>query len=197
MLYAFENYLLDEERRELHRGSAVVPIEPGVFDLLLCLIRNRDRVVSKDDLLAAVWNGRIVSESTLSSRINAARCALGDSGEQQRLIRTFPRKGFRFVGEIRAAQRPVNDRPQSSVVPVPLGPAAVRLNEPERRQLTIMACEIVGLATLSARLDPEDLREVVAAYHGCIREVVEQQKGICRQVPARGGARLLWVSASE
>src|SRR5262245_27083064 len=58
-----------------------------------------------------------------------------------------------------------------------LGPAAVRLNEPERRQLTIMACEIVGLATLSARLDPEDLREVVAAYHGCIREVVEQQKG--------------------
>ena len=72
LLYTFENYLLDEERRELRRGTAVVSIEPGVFDLLLCLIHNRDRVVSKDDLMAAVWNGRIVSESTLSGRINAA-----------------------------------------------------------------------------------------------------------------------------
>jgi class 3 adenylate cyclase len=80
--------------------------------------------------------------------------------------------------EIRAAQRPVDDPLQSSIVPVPLGPAAVRPNEPERRQLTIMACQIVGLATLSARLDPEDLREVVDAYHGCIRKVVRQQNGL-------------------
>jgi DNA-binding winged helix-turn-helix (wHTH) protein len=69
-------------------AGALIALQPQVFDLLEYAIRNRDRVVSKDDLLAVVWNGRIVSDSTLSTRINAARSALGDSGEQQRLIRT-------------------------------------------------------------------------------------------------------------
>ena len=91
MIYAFENYLVDVERRELRWGSDLVAVEPGVFDLLHYLIANRERVVSKDDLIAAVWNGRIVSESTLSGRISAARSALGDTGEQQRLLRTLPR----------------------------------------------------------------------------------------------------------
>jgi len=81
-------------------------VEPQVFDLLEFLIRNRDRVVSRDDLLAAVWNGRIVSESTLASRINAARTAIGDNGEDQRLIRTVLRKGIRFVGTVREEQKP-------------------------------------------------------------------------------------------
>jgi pimeloyl-ACP methyl ester carboxylesterase len=72
-----------------------------LFDLIAYLIRNREHVVGKDDVLAAVWGGRIVSESALSTRINAARSAIGDDGETQRLIRTLPRKGFRFVGEVR------------------------------------------------------------------------------------------------
>src|SRR5687767_13413775 len=76
-------------------------MQPQVFDVLEYLIRHRDRVVSKDDLLAAVWNGRIISDSGLTSRISAARTAIGDSGEAQRLIRTLPRKGIRFVGEVR------------------------------------------------------------------------------------------------
>jgi TolB-like protein len=76
-------------------------VEPQVFDLLVYLVENRDRVVNKDDLLASVWGGRIVSDSTLTSRINAARKAIGDSGEEQKLIRTIARKGFRFVGEVR------------------------------------------------------------------------------------------------
>ena len=97
--YFFEDFSLDSDRRELRRGDGLVPVEPLVFDLLEFLIRSRDRVVSKDDLIASVWNGRIVSESTLTSRMNAARHAVGDSGEQQRLIRTIPRRGFRFVGE--------------------------------------------------------------------------------------------------
>jgi TolB-like protein/cytochrome c-type biogenesis protein CcmH/NrfG len=75
-----------------------------VFDLLVYLLENRDRVVSKDDLIATIWHGRIVSESTLTSRINAARKAIGDSGRDQRLIRTFSRKGFRFVGTLRSQQ---------------------------------------------------------------------------------------------
>jgi DNA-binding winged helix-turn-helix (wHTH) protein len=71
-----------------------------VFDLLVYLVQNRDRVVSKDDLIASVWGGRIVSESTLTSRINAARNAVGDSGQKQQLIRTIPRKGLRFIGVV-------------------------------------------------------------------------------------------------
>jgi TolB-like protein len=99
--YVFEDCALDTDRRELRRGTVVVAVEPQVFDLLVHLIRHRDRVVSNDDLLASIWHGRIVSESALFNRINAARCAIGDTGEQQRLIKTLPRKGLRFVGDVR------------------------------------------------------------------------------------------------
>jgi TolB-like protein/cytochrome c-type biogenesis protein CcmH/NrfG len=98
--FLFVNHKLDTDRRELRRGSETVAIEPQVFDLLVYLIENRDRVVSKDDLIAAVWHGRIVSDSTLTSRINAVRKAVGDSGEEQKLIRTVARKGLRFVGAV-------------------------------------------------------------------------------------------------
>src|SRR5262249_34559508 len=93
-------------RRELRHGSGLVAVEPQVFDLLVYLVQNRDRVVSKDDLLDAVWGGRIVSESTLTSRINAARRAVGDSGEQQTLIRTIARKGLRLAGTGREPDAP-------------------------------------------------------------------------------------------
>jgi DNA-binding winged helix-turn-helix (wHTH) protein/alpha-beta hydrolase superfamily lysophospholipase len=99
--FIFENHILDLDRRELWRGSELIAVEPQVFDLLLYLVQNRERVVSKDDLIAAVWGGRIVSDSTLTSRINAVRKAVGDSGDEQRLIRTVARKGFRFVDEVR------------------------------------------------------------------------------------------------
>ena len=99
--YLFEDSALDTDRRELQRGGAPVPLEPQVFDLLAYLVEQRDRVVSKDDLLAAVWNGRIVSESALTTRINAARRAIGDSGDAQRLIRTLRGRGIRFVGTVR------------------------------------------------------------------------------------------------
>jgi TolB-like protein len=103
--YLFEDCALDPERRELLRGSDLVTVEPQVFDLLLHIIRHRDRVVSKDDLLATVWHGRNVSESALFNRINAARSAIGDTGDQQRLIKTLPRKGIRFVGEVREDEK--------------------------------------------------------------------------------------------
>jgi TolB-like protein/Tfp pilus assembly protein PilF len=99
---AFGEYVLDPDRRELKRGPNQIAMEPQVFDVLMYLIRNRDRVVTKDDLIEAVWNGRIVSESTLTSRVNAARKAVADSGEQQALIKTYPRRGFRFVADVQA-----------------------------------------------------------------------------------------------
>src|SRR6478609_11129704 len=98
--FHFSNHVLDAGLRELTRGGQHVPVEPQVFDLLVYLVENRDHVVSKDDLIETVWNGRIVSESTLTSRINAARTAVGDSGKSQAVIRTIARKGFRFVGEL-------------------------------------------------------------------------------------------------
>src|SRR6201996_2378681 len=101
LLYHFDDIVLDIDRRELRRGNGLVAVEPQVFDLLEFLVQARERVVSRDELFAAVWKGRIVSEATLSSRINSARAAIGDNGDEQRLIRTFPRKGFRFVGEVR------------------------------------------------------------------------------------------------
>jgi TolB-like protein/Tfp pilus assembly protein PilF len=99
--FVFGDNVLDVERRELWRGSKLVRLDPQVFDLLIYLIENRRRVVSRDDMLAAVWAGRIVSESTLASRINAARKAVGDDGKEQTQIRTMPRKGFRFVADVR------------------------------------------------------------------------------------------------
>ena len=101
MFYEFESYSLDTARRELRCAGQSVPVEPQIFDLLQYLIANRERVVSKDDLIASVWSGRIVSESTISSSITTVRQAVGDSGEAQRYIRTIPRKGFRFVGLVR------------------------------------------------------------------------------------------------
>jgi TolB-like protein/Tfp pilus assembly protein PilF len=98
--FRFENHVLDGDLRELTRAGAIVPLQPQVFDLLLYLVEQRARVVSKDDLIGRVWENRIVSDSALNSRINAARKALGDDGEAQRLIKTIPRKGFRFVGDV-------------------------------------------------------------------------------------------------
>jgi len=94
-------YVLDVERRELHRGGEPVRMEPQVFDLLVHLVRHRDRVVSKDDLIATVWGGRIVSDATIDSRVKAVRRAVNDDGAAQRIIRTIPRRGVRFIAEVK------------------------------------------------------------------------------------------------
>ena len=101
MLFQFDNFTLDAGRRELRADGVEISVEPQVFDLLEFLIRRRDEVVSRDDLIEHIWKGRIVSESAMASRINAARSAIGDNGTDQRLIKTIARKGIRFVGEVR------------------------------------------------------------------------------------------------
>ena len=114
MRYCFEEFAFDIDRRELHRGAEVVSITPQVFDLLEYLIRNRERVVSKDELINAVWNGRIVSDAALTTRLNAVRAAIGDTGEEQRLIKTLPRKGFRFVGQVRETREVADPNPRDA-----------------------------------------------------------------------------------
>ena len=126
--FLFGDHILDDDLRELRRGEEAVGVEPQVFDLLIYLVQNRDRVVSKDDLIASVWGGRVVSDSTLTSRINAARKAVGDSGSEQKLIRTIARKGLRFVGDVQI--RPMGleaqadmQEPSHSALPLPDRPA--------------------------------------------------------------------------
>ena len=119
MLYLFDDYGLDTDRRELLKADRPIAVQPQVFDILAFLIKNRGRVVTKDEIIDAVWNGRVVSESTLTSRINAARSAVGDSGEAQRLIRTASRRGFRFIGAVRetATAEAPEQLPQTGILP--------------------------------------------------------------------------------
>lgn len=133
MKFAFGDYVLDPDRRELARGAETIAIGPQVFDLLLHLLRNRERVVTKDNLIDVIWGGRIVSESTLTSHINAMRKAIGDTGEEQRLVRTIARKGYRFVGEVRemdAAERPDLAKPHAS--------SAQELVPPDRPSIAVL-----------------------------------------------------------
>lgn len=124
MLLEFDDCVLDLNRRELLRGPEVVATAPQVFDLLVYLAQHRQHVVSRDDLIDAIWTGRIVSESTLASHINAVRKAVGDDGQQQRVIRTVARKGFRFVAEVREeAVRLSGMEPALSSPAIAAGPA--------------------------------------------------------------------------
>jgi DNA-binding winged helix-turn-helix (wHTH) protein len=190
LLYLFENCSLDSERRELRRAGMLVAVEPQVFDVLHNLIRNREHVVSKDALLADVWKGRVVSDATLSSRINSARSAVGDNGEQQRLIRTVHGRGFRFVGAVVEGTEAFADAtPQQREVVASAAPTAQGASElapadkpvaelppashfgggAERRQMTVM---LVGATAPSARLDPEELYAVMSAHHRRVRDIV-------------------------
>ena len=107
--YRFAEFEIDLSQQELRRRGEAVHIEPQVFDLIVHLVRNHDRIVSKDELIETIWNGRIISEAALSSRINGARRALGDNGNEQALIRTLHKRGFRFVGEVQAVTAPDAD----------------------------------------------------------------------------------------
>ncbi len=102
MLYRFSNCVLDDHGFTLTRDGQVQPVEPQVFDLLLFLVRNPETLISKDQLIDAVWAGRLVSESAISARISAARNAVGDDGKSQAIIRTIPRRGFRFVAKLQS-----------------------------------------------------------------------------------------------
>ena len=140
MVFRFGDHVLDIERRELRRGAEPVALEPQVFDLLVYLVRNRGRVVSKDDLIHGVWGGRIVSDSALTTRLNAARKAVDDSGAAQRVIRTVHRKGVRFIGEVS------EDGEQAARVE----PAAALADPPTAPRLSIVVLPFANLSD-----DPE------------------------------------------
>lgn len=110
----FGPYVLDSGVPELRKGNTPVSLEPQVLDLLAYLLEHRDRIISKDELVEAVWEGRIVSDATITTRINAVRQAVGDSGHEQKTIRTFPKRGFRFVAPVDDADNSTSQKPSMS-----------------------------------------------------------------------------------
>ncbi len=100
MIFTINGCSIDTDAYEVRRNGNLVPVEPQVFDLLIQLLENSDRVVTKDEIIERVWHGRIVSEAALSSRIKAVRQAIGDDGASQACIRTIRRRGFRVVAEV-------------------------------------------------------------------------------------------------
>jgi TolB-like protein len=116
VLFQFDNFLIDTDRRELRGTDGVIHVEPQVFDLLLHFAENTDRVISKDELIERVWKGRAVSDAALNSRINSARRAVGDTGEKQALIRTVPRRGFLFAATVKTGTA---DSPSSGAQAAP------------------------------------------------------------------------------
>jgi DNA-binding winged helix-turn-helix (wHTH) protein len=122
--YLFDDFVLDTDKRELRRGPDAVSIASQAFDLLVYLIRKREQVTTKDDLIAAVWERRVVTDAALATRINSARAAIGDSGGKQRLIKALQRKGFRFVGAVREVDGEVDTVTDATPIP------AIRSNRP-------------------------------------------------------------------
>lgn len=190
MRYRFDDCSLDTARRELSRGGAAVAVEPQAFDLIAYLIAHRDRVVSKEDLRAAVWEGRVVSESTMNSAINAARTAIGDNGDDQRLIRTFPRKGFRFVATVQdedsdSAFEPAASEPGKGEASAVAGASAVKgPTSPSRSTrravvLTLVAAALAlsagTVAYLVVALAPMDPKSSGQRFDASVVPLVEDE----------------------
>ena len=134
LLLQFNNFTLDPDRRELKAAEGIIHVEPQVFDLLLHLAQNTNRVISKDELIEQVWKGRIVSDAALNSRINSARRALGESGEKQTLIKTVPRRGFLFVAKV--TTRTYDPATSPAKVETPIEPSKLTL--PDKPSIAVM-----------------------------------------------------------
>jgi adenylate cyclase len=158
MRYFFESCILGTDRRELRRGANVVAVAPQVFDLIAYLIRNRERVVSKDDLIAAIWDGRLVSDAALTTRMNIARSAIGDSGQEQRLIKTLLRIGFRFVGTVREEQEAKRAAASEASHAAPGVAARVEPNLPDKPSIAVLP-----FANLNADPDQEYFADGIVA----------------------------------
>lgn len=139
MIYRFETYALDTGKHELSAGGAIIPLEPQVFALLLLLIENRERLVGKDEIVERIWKGRIVSEAAVASRVKSARQAIGDDGAGQRLIRTIPKLGFRFVAEVETVSPP-------SAATAGQGPALEPQEPPARPSIAVLPFDVIGAA---------------------------------------------------
>lgn len=133
MLLQFNKFVLDTDRRELRGPAGAIHVEPQVFDLLFYFAGNANRVIGKDELIKHVWQGRIVSDAALNSRINSARKAIGESGENQRLIKTVQRRGFLFAGDVTT---PTSEQASAARVATPAEPSKLAL--PDKPSIAVL-----------------------------------------------------------
>jgi len=173
LLYVFEDFVLDTDKRELRRGADVVSVAPQVFDVLDYLIRNRERVVSKDDLVTAIWEERIISDAALTTRLKAVRSAIGDSGEGQRLIKTLPRKGFRFVGRVQEEQGPG----RTLVGGTPVAPPRPALALPDKPSIAVLP-----FTNMSGEPDQEHVSDGVAEDWGDSLRLRQRPSRFCGSI---------------
>ncbi len=141
MHFHFGRYRLDPDRFELLRDDVQLAVEPQVFQILLLLLRNRDRMVSKDEIVEVVWDGRAISDESISSRISLARKTIGDDGQRQQQIRTVHGRGFRFVGDV--AEEP--DQSPSPAPALPVAPAKVPLTQGRKPSIAILPLHALDL----------------------------------------------------
>ena len=183
ILHGVEDEMPD--RHELRDAGAPSPIEPQVFEVLAYLIAQRHRVVTKQELLDHLWPTHFVSDNTLHQRLTAARRAVGDSSHTQSCIKTLRGLGYRFIAPVEEGAEALRDT--NKIVAQPTAAASDRTEvsraslasppEVERRQLTIMSCTLVDTVTLADQLAPEDLRDIVQAYHHTCSAVIQRYTG--------------------
>lgn len=156
MLFRFGPFELDALRFELRKNGGVVAVQPQVLSLLLFLIANRHRLVTKDEIVGGVWHGRILSDSAISSRVKSARQAIGDDGHAQRVIRTIHGRGFRFVAEV--------DKATPAVAAAAIEDDVPRA-EPERPSIAVLPLSTIGdpgLLTIVAEALPHEIIQALS-----------------------------------
>jgi class 3 adenylate cyclase/DNA-binding winged helix-turn-helix (wHTH) protein/tetratricopeptide (TPR) repeat protein len=206
--WRFADFRLDPANACLWRGTQRMALTPKAFDVLHYLVTHADRLVSKDTLLDAVWPETAISDAVVRIAIGELRRALGDTAQAPRFIATVHRRGYRFVAPVvehteevpipAALEMPTTpqtraagssetpalppDRPAVSPHPrvLPFSDTLVP-PEAERRPLTVLFCDLVDSTRLASRLDPEDFRDVVRAYHQTCTEVIQRFDGYVAQ----------------
>lgn len=120
----FDGFAVDLDAAEIRNSEGIIPVEPQVFDLVALFCTNPGRLIGHDEIVEKVWRGRIVSDSAIATRINAARKALGDDGTAQRIIKTVRGRGFRFelapiaaIGRGGEGREPTTSRGATSPLP--------------------------------------------------------------------------------
>ena len=175
MVYGLGPFRLDTQNGLLFRGREPVALGQRAIALLRTLVERPGAVVSKDALIEAGWPGLAVEESNLTVQISALRRALGETPDGDCWIETMPRRGYRFVGPVVASEE--TGVIAAPPVAAPRDVAAIGHFEAERRQITALSCEAIGVAARADEIGLEDLREAIGAFQHCVSEIVGRRSG--------------------
>jgi len=193
---SFGRFRLDLRRRELSHDGRAIRLRQRSLDILCMLASANGGLVSKDELMRSLWRGRDVEEGNLYFYVSELRAALGENGDGHSYVVTVPRRGYRLAGLERLTRQNLPS-PQDQIAdfdgPIADNPGTGALRHEcapvlERRQLTVISCELVAAAQLATRLDPEDLNAALTAVFRCCSEIVTRFGGCITQFA--GGAML-------